>query len=216
MKDQYHLDASKISLKKFQKSLGSRELIPSRAILKENINERFNNLYSVGIHNLKDLIDALKTKQKLEAFSKLTSLSTDYLTLLKREANSYFPKPIRLSSFPGVESRTIKKLESIDIKNSKQLFNRARSISEKNQLSSLTKIPIEELTELFQLSDLARLYGVGPVFARLIHDVGIDSVKTFVKHSPKEIIKIYEDKTQKKADFSEQDIKFTLELAKEY
>jgi len=62
---------------------------------------------------------------------------------------------------------------------------------------------------------LARLYGVGPVFARIIYDVGISSVESFIKYSSKDFIKIYENKTKKKADFSESDISFSIELARE-
>ena len=65
------------------------------------------------------------------------------------------------------------------------------------------------------MSDLARLYGVGPVFARIIYDVGINSVKGFIKYSAKEFITIYENKTHKKADFGEGDINFSIEIAKE-
>lgn len=65
------------------------------------------------------------------------------------------------------------------------------------------------------LSDLARLYGVGPVFAGIIYNVGINSVESFIKYSAEEFIKIYENKTKKKADFSENDINFSINLAKE-
>jgi len=68
---------------------------------------------------------------------------------------------------------------------------------------------------LISLSDLARLYGVGPVFARIIYDVGIDSVKTFIKYSAEDFISIYENKTQKKADFGTNEINFSIELAKD-
>ena len=69
--------------------------------------------------------------------------------------------------------------------------------------------------EVVHLSDLARLYGVGPVFARLLYDTGIRSVETFLEYSPQEIVRIYEEKNQKKADFSESDIQFAHELARE-
>ena len=78
-----------------------------------------------------------------------------------------------------------------------------------------TGIPIDKLNELAPLSDLARLFGVGPVFARIIYDVGIDSVKAFVKNSAEEFIRIYEKKTQKKADFGTNDINFSIEPAKD-
>ena len=215
MKEQYHIDLEKYSLRKFKLSLQKRDMIPSRVILKEQIEERFEILKNNGINNLKILINDLKTPKKIETFSKRSGLSINYLTILKREANSYLPNPIRLKNFPGIESEDVKTLEDIGIKNSKQLFNKGKNSEERNRLSQLTGIPIERLNELVSMSDLARLYGVGAVFARIIYDVGIKSVKTFAKHTAEEFISIYEEKKQKKADFGVNDINFSIELAKE-
>lgn len=44
---------------------------------------------------------------------------------------------------------------------------------------------------------------------------GISSVQAFVKLTPEEIIALYEKKNKKKADFTESDIGFALELARE-
>ncbi len=215
MKEQYYIDLEKYSLQKFKKSLQKRDMIPSRVILKEKIDERFAIITSNGIKNLKALIDTLKTKQKIEMFSKNTNLSIDYLTVLKREAGSYLPKPINLNNFPGIDSEDIETLKDLGIKNTKQLFNKVKINGEIKKLSQLSGISIERLNELASLSDLARLYGVGPVFARIIYDVGINSVKTFIKYRPEEFISIYENKTKKKADFGVNDINFSIELAKE-
>ncbi len=121
MKEQYHIDLEEFSLKRFKLSLQNRDMIPSRVILKEKINERFEVLKSSGIKNLKALIDTLKTKQKIEMFSKSTNLSIEYLTILKREAGSYLPKPINLNSFPGIDSATVEMLRKSGIKNTRQL-----------------------------------------------------------------------------------------------
>ncbi len=215
MKKQYYIDLDKYSLQRFKKSLQKRDMIPSRVILKEKIEERFALITSNGIENLRALIDTLKTKQKIEIFSKKTNLSIDYLTILKREANSYLPNPINLKKFPGIDSKDTETLEELGIKNTKQLFNKVNINGEIKQLSQLSGISIERLNELASLSDLARLYGVGPVFARIIYDVGIKSVKTFIKYKPEEFINIYENKTKKKADFGVNDINFSIELAKE-
>ncbi len=96
MSTKYHIDAGKFDLKKFRISLESRILIPSRMILKEDVRVRFQMLESVGLHNLEDLMSALKNKNKIANFSKKTGLPVEYLTILKREAGSFFPNPIQL------------------------------------------------------------------------------------------------------------------------
>lgn len=69
--------------------------------------------------------------------------------------------------------------------------------------------------ELTGLAELSRIYGVGPAFARIIYDVGINSVSDFVEYTGDDFIRIYEEKTGKKADFGTREIEFSLELARE-
>ncbi|MBW2364984.1 MAG: DUF4332 domain-containing protein [Deltaproteobacteria bacterium] len=215
MGNKYHLNTEKYSLRKFKDNLKSRDMIPSRISLKDDLDERFEILEINSIANLKELIDVLKTKPKIELFSKETGLTIEYLTLLKREANSYLPNPVRLDKFPGVQTKYIDRLEAEGIKNSRQLFNEAKDKSERERISQRTEIPIEILNELVCLSDLTRAYGVGPVFARMIYDVGIKSIKEFIENTAEGFIRIYEEKEQKKADFGANEIQFSLRLAKE-
>jgi hypothetical protein len=215
MEKQYHIDLEQYSLQRFRNSLKSRDLIPSRASLKDNIDERFKIIENSGITNLNELITRLKSKSKIDRFSKETGLSKDYLTILRREAKSYLPNPIRLEKFPGIPANFVSRLDAEGIRNSRQLFNQAKNKDERVQISQRTDIPIDILNELVCLSDLARAYGVGPVFARMIYDVGIKTIKDFVEHTAEELIRIYEEKEQKKADFGVNEIEFSLELARE-
>jgi len=183
--------------------------------LKDELDERFKILEINGIRNLKELIEELKTKQKIELFSKETGLAIEYLTLLKREAKSYLPNPIRLDKFPGIPTKYLERLDVVGIKNSRNLFSKAIDKEKRERLSKITEIPIEIIIELVCLSDLSRAYGVGPVFARMIYDVGIKSIKEFIKYTAEDFIRIYEEKNQKKADFGVNEIQFSLELARE-
>jgi len=106
-------------------------------------------------------------------------------------------------------------LEAVGIKNSRHLFDAAQTKSARHELAKQAEIPIALLDELFGLSDLSRVYGIGPVFARIIYDVGIRSVHKYVQYSVKEIIAIYEAQTQKKADFGIHEIEFSQILARE-
>ena len=215
MGKQYHIDLEKFSLQRFKNNLKSRELIPSRISLKDELDERFKIIENSGITNLKELIITLKTKPKIALFSKKTGLSKEYLTLLNREAKSYLPNPVRLDRFPGIPSEFVSRLDAEGIRNSRQLFNEAKDKDARDRISQRTDIPIEILNELVCLSDLARAYGVGPVFARIIYDVGIKTIKDFVEQTAEEFIRIYEEKEQKKADFGVNEIEFSLQLARE-
>ncbi len=78
----------------------------------------------------------------------------------------------------------------------------------------MSGVPLEKLNELVGLSDLVRTYGVGPVFARILYDTGIHSIRKLIRYSPEEIIHLYEEKFNQKADFSLRDMHFCLEIAR--
>ncbi|MBC8509135.1 MAG: DUF4332 domain-containing protein [Anaerolineales bacterium] len=215
MSNQYQIDLKKYSLQKYKKSLQSRDMIPSRKSLKDELDARFRILKERGIKNLKELIDALKTKQKIEQFSKETGLSIQYLTLLNREARSYISKPIRLDKFSGIQTKYLDRLDDVGIRNTRQLFVEAQDKRKREQLAKEIEIPLDLLNELVGLSDLSRAYGVGPVFARMIFDMGIRSIREFVECTAEDFIRIYEEQTQKKADFGVGEIQFSLELARD-
>ncbi len=215
MKSAYHIDLSKYSLEQLKISLKYRDMIPSRLILKDDIDDRFRILSNNGIEHLAHLYTQLKTKQKVETFSNQSGLPVEYLTILSREVRSYLPNPVRLDKFPGVDSKSVSTLESAGIKNTKHLFDRTSTKENFNLLLQSTGIDKSCLEELKALSDLVRIYGVGPVFARIIYDVGVRSVETFKGMTAEAFIQIYEDKINKKADFGENDISFSIELAKE-
>jgi hypothetical protein len=213
MKDYYHIDTETYSLQKFKSDIGARDLIPSRVSLKDELDERFEILQNNGLTNLKELIDALKTKAKIADFSEKTGLPVEYLTLLRREANSYLPNPVRIDTFSGIPSEYVDRLAVEGMNNTRQLFNAAIEKSERVQISQRTGIPMDILTEAVCLSDLVRAYGIGPVFARMLYDVGIKSIKDFVGQSAEELINIYEVKEQKKADFGINELQFSIDLA---
>ena len=208
----YHIDTSKYSLQEMKKDLLSRELIPSRLPLKEGLNANFQVLEEEGIQTLGDLITALKNKKKIGEFSSTSGISEKYLTLLRREANSYLPNPVPLDRFSGFEEKYIDKLAVAGVKNSRHLFEIVKANPGSSSLPAKFGVSQEFLSELAGLSDLVRAYGVGPAFARILYDTGIHSINEYRSYTPRQVIDLYEIKTGKKADFSTSDIKFSLDL----
>lgn len=214
MPKQYHMDLRRYTLEKFKNSLANREMIPSRVMLKEQLEEHFATLQQCGITNLKELTTRCKNKAAVQEFAAESGLSSKYLTLLKREGSSLLPSPVKLSAFPDVDPEVITKLEAHGIKHSKHLFMRLQKDTA-SELANEVSLAPEQIEELASLSDLGRLYGVGPVFARLVYDTGVHSITDFVTYSGEEFIALYEEKMQKKADFGLADINFSLEMAQE-
>jgi len=216
---QYHVDLEGFSLEKFRRNLESGEVLPGRKVLKEKIPERFQVLKAMGITNLKELMEALKTKKRLEKFAQESGLSQDYLVILRREANSHAPNPVNLRAIPGVAPKHVEKLAAVGIKHTKHLFDRAKSGSDRAELSGLADVPESDLLELLKLSDLARVSGVGPVFARLLYEAGAHSLAELVRCAPDELCErvnaINQEKGYTQVTISLRDIVYCVEIARE-
>lgn len=219
MSDNYFIDTTKFSIGKFRNSLKAKDILPGRIILIEKMDERFDIVKSKGINTINDLLEALKTKPKVESFSKASGLPIDYLTILRREANSYISVPVKLTDLPFVETGIINQLETNGIKDSKQLFDNAAKTKDRELLAKNYKLPIDKLTELVQLCDLVRITGVGPVFARIIYDSNIHTVKEFLSIDSADLFAILtktnDVKELTKAKFSKKDIEYCIELGKD-
>jgi hypothetical protein len=180
----YYIDLEQFSLERFQHVLETGRLLPSEAILREGLAEHFAALASNGIRNLADLTSALRTKKKLERFAEASGVPIAYLTVLRRRAGSYTPRPIPLKKLIGVDPGTIDRLAALGVKDTKQLFERARRKADRDELARRAGLSDGEILELVKLSDLARPPYVGPAFARLLHETGVDTLAKLSHESP--------------------------------
>lgn len=217
MTDEYSINLEQISLGRFQHMLETKELLPGRMILKEQIDKRFSVLESLGIDNLQELWEKLKTQKRVAQLAGESGLKEEYLIILRREISGYMPKPVNLKDLPDIEAEYIEQLASLDIKTTKHLFDRVKTRSQRDELSEKTNIPNEVILELTKLSDLVRIVGVGPVFARILYVAGIDNIEVFVSQPPQEILdkvqEINASKQYTKANITEKDIVYCLETA---
>ena len=213
MNSNYHIDASKISLEELRNDLLGRELIPSRKPLKVNLDKNLLALEEQGISTLEELVSILKNKNRIQELSRSSGVSEEYLILLRREANSYFPNPVPLNKLPGISPDAVERLATLGLMNTKKFFDYCVAIDDVEGLSKTTGISKQELQRMLGMADLIRVYGVGPVFSGMLYDIGIQSLEDFLGHSSEEIIEIYQDQTGKKADFSVSDLDFSQRMA---
>ena len=173
----YYLDLSSFSLEKLKNVFKSTRMLPSQKILQEQVDERFACIEQCGIKNLEQLKKALKSKSDVQSFAETTGLPEGYLTILRREVNSYHPKPIKLKDFPNINPEVTSKLEEIDIKNTVHLFPRVLTEEDREKLAQDTGTKAEDIIELTSLTDFARAKWVGPIFARLLVESGYGSIE---------------------------------------
>jgi hypothetical protein len=214
----YTLDPNKIGLERFKQLTRDRKMLPSRILLQQQMDQRFALLHAAEIFTLGDLLHRLRSQLKLEAFSKESGISREYLLLLKREAGSYLAKPFPLSNFPGIPFEYTEVLKSKGLMNTRDFYEGVRSAEQKARLSQDTGIPLARLIELNALSDLSRITGVGGVFARVVYEAGIRSSKEFALTDAPKHYQLYMAVIDKygytAGHFSEEDINYCIQYAK--
>jgi hypothetical protein len=183
----YYIDLEKITIDDYQAQLESAYLPPSRMSLKDNLDERFGYFKSIGIENIKGLIQLLKKKDKFKELSKVECLSADFLTILLRELNSTLPKPNKIADFIGISSETVGKLHKVGITNTEKLYAKIITKSDRLKLEDLTEVSEKEILELTKLSDLSRIKWVGVTYAQILYELGVDSVEKVSKSDPLEL-----------------------------
>lgn len=173
----YYIDAEKVSLDELQKRIEETDLIPSRTALLEKIKDKFSTLKAQGILTLAYLRKELKDAKNISSLSKKAGIDSEYLTMLRREIEGYFPKAVPLRSFDWLPKNEIAKLESSGIKNAVVLYEALNSPKKISEIIAALKINDELLDSLYSLTDLTRIQWVSPIFARMILAAGYENAK---------------------------------------
>lgn len=214
----YELDLSSISLSKFKRLVNDRQVHPSRVQLYNGLDDILMILENMGIENLDDMVKALSTKTKIEKLVENTGISKHYLILLNREAKSYKTKIVTFDKFPDIDNKIVDCLKKHKLHSSKNFFE---AVLEVGSDAMKTKLGFEKgkVLELFYLSDLVRVWGVGPVFARIILDCDIYSVKQLKSIDMNiyfsEFQKVNSQKQYTTARFSLNDVLYCQQMATE-
>lgn len=215
----YYIDLERISLENYKEILKSADLLPSRLVLKDNIDDNFNRLKKENIQNVDELRNALKNKTKIHDFSNQSGISEDYLRILIREVNSYRQKPNKLKDFPGIAGDVISKLEDLGISNTLQLFNKILTVQSRNELSKQTGISENELLYLAKLTDLSRIRWVNHTFAYVLLEAKYETAKKVSEADYNELYeavkKLNEEKKIYKGHIGLHDMKLCVEAAKD-
>jgi hypothetical protein len=217
--NKYFVDIEHISLARYRNMLENSDLLPGRKMLYENIRERFERLEQQGIRNLKELVQALKSENKIKDLADKTDIPAEYLTILRREMNRLLPKPVSIADFPGVEASITETLKTINIKNTLQLFEQCDTTKKRAELADQLNIPLSTLEELTRLADLSRIWGVGPVFCRIFLDAGIDSVWKLSKLSAEDayekLVETNKSGNYTRVTFTVMDVALCIKIARE-
>lgn len=186
----YHLDAEKISLDDLRKRIETTDLVPSRTSLLDGLRLKIKALEKQGIVTLAQLRNELKTAKRLESLAKATGIETQYLTLLRREIEGWFPKPFPLKAFDGLPKSEIAKLVRHDIRDSVALYEATDSKLKRIALAKSTGVDGDFLEMFAQLVDLTRVQWTSPTAARILLEAGCTGSAKLAKADSNELCEV--------------------------
>lgn len=172
----YSIDLEQISLKRYVEILKHQNLLPGRKILLEEIDVRFSRFADFGVQNVSDLKGHLSSSKKLQNFAQQTGIPQDYLIVLRREIGSLEQKPVPLADFQGVDPQLITALADNEIRTSKDIYDRFQENGVLTEINDIPEIGEAQITEVFRLSNLVRINGVGPAAARALYAAGFRNI----------------------------------------
>jgi hypothetical protein len=127
------------------------------------------------IMSLANLRTKVKNPKRIEAVSQATGIDSQYLVLLRREIESYFPKPFALKDFDWLPRVEIAKLEANGIRDTAALYNMVINNTSKVELARSMNLDITILETLASLVDLTRIQWVSPTAARMLAEATYES-----------------------------------------
>ena len=178
----YYVDEHSTDLKALQKRLQNTDLIPSQEPLLEGISGKLSSIRKAGAHSMADLRTALKTPKSLQALSESSGVDSQYLQLLRRTINGFFPKPRALKDIDWLDKKVLKDLDKAGIKNTQDLFEATSGGIAK--LARQTGKSTTELREFVKISDLCRIQWVSPTFARALAAAGCSNAAEVAAADP--------------------------------
>ncbi|KAA3646722.1 MAG: DUF4332 domain-containing protein [Chloroflexi bacterium] len=193
----YYIDLEAISIGQYKNILAAADLIPSRMLLKEDIEKHFDAIAGQNVENVEELRKILNNKAKLQAFAKESGVPEEYLTVLIREVRGYRQKPNKIKDFPNIREDVVQRLEAQGIKNTLQLFDRVLTPQSRQDLSSQTGIEGAEITRLTKLTDLSRIRWVNHTFAYVLLEAGYENAEEVARADHQQL---YEDIKQLNAE----------------
>lgn len=91
---------------------------------------------------------------------------------------------MRLSQIRGMEPDTAKSLRTVGIKDSEKVLTEFRTPQARKEWAVKLGMDDKALLELANRADLARVKGIGRVYANLLENCGVDTVAELAQRNP--------------------------------
>ncbi|KUO74972.1 MAG: hypothetical protein APF77_13580 [Clostridia bacterium BRH_c25] len=188
----YYIDADKVKLDDLLIRIKETDLVPSRSLLLEGIEENFSKLKMNRIFTLADFRKSVKNSKNIVPLAEKTNINIEYLTLLRREVEGYFPKAFPLSDFVWLDKNEIAKLENKGYKNTALLYEALETSSKREEIFSSGVLDNDFVDEISSLVGLTRIQWVSPTAARMLFDSGYKDAKSVAEANAEELYRSLE------------------------
>lgn len=193
----YSIDLEKFSVIEFTELLQKVDLLPGRRILLTGIDTLVRMSEIKGISTLADLQKILKKKENFSRIAVEFQLSEEYLTVLNREINSYRSKPLKIEALDVLSIEESSLLAHTGITTTEDIFEKCKRKTDRERIAKETRISLDKIDFILHLSDLLRINGVGPSYAKILVRMEISSVKTYRDSSSEFILRKYQEVNSK-------------------
>lgn len=181
------MDLTKFSLEEFEEILLTSRLLPSQRIILVDLSLNMQKLKNKGLKNLQNVYDLLKKKDAYPSISRETGISEAYLVILNRMVNGYIVKSLPLDKLVIFTKEELCDLAEEDIKTTKHYYESFLNAPQSENISEKVNIPLARLEYALHIIDLLRINGVGVEYAKILYEMGIQSVQDYNK-TPSETI----------------------------
>ncbi|MCC7575880.1 MAG: DUF4332 domain-containing protein [Methanomethylovorans sp.] len=183
----YSVDLTTFSLEEFEDLLLTVYLLPSQRIILKDLSLNMQKLKNEGLKNLQNVHDLLRNKNDHPAISEETGIDEAYLLVLNRMVNSYIVKVLPLEKLTVFTKEELRRLAEEGLKNTKHYYEAMLTPAQREKLSEKLNIPLNRLEYALHIIDLLRINGVGVEYAKILHEMGIQSVQDY-NRTPSETI----------------------------
>lgn len=185
----FYIDLSKITLGEYKRRLKEEYLLPSQQKLKENTDEHFSRFTELGMQTMSDLNDAMKSKKKFADLLDKTKIPEDYLTVLRREIQSYHPALRKFSDFSVIDESLVSKLLELGYKTTKDFYPVILRADQRKEMSEKTGADLKTIELLARFCDFTRIRYVNHNFAHWLTLTEFDSTERLKEADPEELLK---------------------------
>jgi hypothetical protein len=145
------------------------------------------------IQSLGELRTHLKSKKKLAILAQRLAQDEEILNLLRREIESYFPKPYPLTEFTQLSAQELETLRSFGYLTTQSIVEGLSRVSSRETLAQESGISLSTIDLLYAMCSLTRIQWTSPLFARMLLDCGLSSPEKVNAADPETLFQSLKD-----------------------